>query len=79
MRNIVILISGSGSNMAAIAQTAQRDAWHQKFQARVCAVISNRPDAKGLHTACELGLPPKWWITGLLPTKLTHARRLTKL
>jgi phosphoribosylglycinamide formyltransferase-1 len=57
MRNIVILISGSGSNMAAIAQTAQRDAWHQKFQARVCAVISNRPDAKGLHTACELGLP----------------------
>lgn len=57
MRNIVILISGSGSNMAAIAQTAQREAWHQKFQARVCAVISSRPDAKGLQMATELGLP----------------------
>ena len=57
MRNIVILISGSGSNMAAIAQVAQREAWHQKFQARVCAVISSRPDAKGLQMATELGLP----------------------
>jgi phosphoribosylglycinamide formyltransferase-1 len=57
MRNIVILISGSGSNMAAIAQAAQRQAWHQKFQARVCAVISSRPDAKGLQMAAELGLP----------------------
>ncbi len=56
MRNIVILISGSGSNMAAIAQAAQREAWHQKFQACVCAVISNRPDAKGLLMATELGL-----------------------
>lgn len=57
MRNIVILISGSGSNMAAIAQAAQREAWCQKFQARVCAVISSRPDAKGLQMATELGLP----------------------
>ena len=57
MRNIVILISGSGSNMAAIAQTAQREDWAHKHQARVCAVISSRPDAKGLQMAPELGLP----------------------
>ena len=57
MRNIVILISGSGSNMAAIAQAAQREDWHQKFQARVCAVICSRPGAKGLQMATELGLP----------------------
>ena len=57
MRNIVILISGSGSNMAAIAQTAQRENWAHKHQARVCAVISSRPDAKGLQMANELGLP----------------------
>ena len=56
MHNIVILISGSGSNMSAIAQAAQRENWAHKFQARVCAVISSRPDAKGLHTAHELGL-----------------------
>jgi phosphoribosylglycinamide formyltransferase-1 len=57
MRNIVILISGSGSNMAAIAQTAQREDWAHKHQARVCAVISSRPDAMGLHMAAGLGLP----------------------
>ncbi len=57
MRNIVILISGSGSNMAAIALAAQRDDWAHKLQARVCAVISSRPDAKGLQMAADLGLP----------------------
>ena len=57
MRNIVILISGSGSNMVAIAHAAQIEAWQHKFQARVCAVISSRPDAKGLQMATELGLP----------------------
>jgi phosphoribosylglycinamide formyltransferase-1 len=57
MRNIVILISGSGSNMVAIAHAAQREAWHQKFQSRVCTVISSRSDAKGLQMATELGLP----------------------
>jgi len=57
MRNIVILISGSGSNMAAIALAAQREDWAHELQARVCAVISSRPDAKGLQMASVLGLP----------------------
>ena len=56
MKNIVILISGTGSNMAAIVKTAQRDAWQQKFRARVAAVISNRADAKGLVFAAEQGI-----------------------
>ena len=56
MKNIVILISGTGSNMAAIVKTAQRDAWQQKFGARVAAVISNRADAKGLVFAAEQGI-----------------------
>jgi len=56
MRNIVILISGSGSNMAAIAQAAQREAWAHKLQAHVCAVISSRHEAKGLQMATDLGL-----------------------
>ena len=51
MKNIVILISGSGSNMAAIVQTAQAEQWAQRLGARVCAVISNRPDAAGLAVA----------------------------
>lgn len=53
MKNIVILISGSGSNMAAIVRTAQRDNWRKAFGAQVAAVISNRPDAPGLALARE--------------------------
>jgi len=56
MKNIVILISGSGSNMAAIVKTAQRDDWPQRLGARVAAVISNKADAKGLVFAREQGL-----------------------
>jgi phosphoribosylglycinamide formyltransferase-1 len=56
MKNIVILISGTGSNMAAIVKTAQRDAWKDRFGAHVAAVISNRADAKGLVFAAEQGI-----------------------
>ncbi|HET8746930.1 MAG TPA: phosphoribosylglycinamide formyltransferase [Ramlibacter sp.] len=56
MKNIVILISGGGSNMAAIVRAAQRDNWRKAFGAEVTAVISNRPDAGGLAFAREQGL-----------------------
>ena len=52
MKNIVILISGRGSNMIAIAQACRRDRW----PARIAAVISNRPQAAGLEAARGLGL-----------------------
>jgi phosphoribosylglycinamide formyltransferase 1 len=53
MKNIVILISGGGSNMAAIVRCAQRDGWHNSRDAEVAAVISNRADAGGLVFARE--------------------------
>ena len=56
MKNIVILISGSGSNMAAIARTAQKEHWPDKLGVRVAAVISNQPDAGGLALARGLGI-----------------------
>ena len=56
-KNIVILISGSGSNMAAIVRAAQGQDWQGAFGARVAAVISNRPEAAGLQLAQSLGLP----------------------
>jgi phosphoribosylglycinamide formyltransferase-1 len=56
MRNIVILISGGGSNMLAIAQAAQREQWQDRFQARIACVISNRPQAGGLAKAADMGL-----------------------
>jgi phosphoribosylglycinamide formyltransferase-1 len=51
MKNIVILISGGGSNMAAIARAAQRDGWRARYGAQVAAVISNQPHAAGLLLA----------------------------
>jgi phosphoribosylglycinamide formyltransferase-1 len=56
MKNIVILISGSGSNMAAMVKTAQREDWPAKYGARVAAVISNKAEAKGLVFAREHGI-----------------------
>ena len=56
MKNIVILISGGGSNMAAIVKTAQKERWAEQFGARVAAVVSNRADAKGLAFANDQGV-----------------------
>ncbi|MDD2878971.1 MAG: phosphoribosylglycinamide formyltransferase [Rhodoferax sp.] len=56
MKNIVILISGGGSNMAAIVKAAQAERWADKYGTRVAAVISNKADAKGLEFARKQGI-----------------------
>lgn len=53
MKNIVILISGRGSNMEAIIRACAEQAW----PARIAAVLSNRPDAPGLKFAAGQGIP----------------------
>lgn len=57
MKNIVILISGGGSNMAAIVRAAQQQDWAGRHGARVAAVLSNKVDAGGLAFAREQGIP----------------------
>ena len=52
MKKIVILISGRGSNMEAMIKA--RDAGDLPVE--IAAVISNRPDAKGLETAAGAGI-----------------------
>jgi len=52
MKNIVILISGRGSNMEAVVRAAKAEQW----PARIAAVISNRADAQGLVFAAEHGI-----------------------
>lgn len=52
MKKIVILISGRGSNMQAIVEAAQSQAW----PAQIAAVISNKPDAAGLKFAASQGI-----------------------
>ena len=69
MKNIVILISGSGSNMAAIVDAAEQGRWAERLNARVAAVVSNRADAQGLRVAQEHGL-----ATGVLDHKAFDSR-----
>ena len=48
MKSVVILISGRGSNLQALLDT--------QLPGRIAAVISNRPDAKGLDLARRHGI-----------------------
>jgi phosphoribosylglycinamide formyltransferase-1 len=52
-RRVAILISGRGSNMAALIEAARS----ADFPAEIVAVISNRADAGGLETARASGIP----------------------
>jgi phosphoribosylglycinamide formyltransferase-1 len=51
-RRVAILISGRGSNMAALIEAAKS----ADFPAEIVAVISNRVDAPGLATAAASGI-----------------------
>ena len=55
MKNIVVLISGRGSNFAAIAEVARKENWAAEGVA-IAAVVSNRPDAAGLEKAKAFGI-----------------------
>lgn len=48
-----ILISGRGSNMAALAQAAEA----ADYPAEIACVVSNRQDAPGLEVAAKAGIP----------------------
>ncbi|CEF55293.1 phosphoribosylglycinamide formyltransferase [Acetobacter ghanensis] len=50
---VAILLSGRGSNATALIEAAQDSA----FPARICLVLSNKPDAPGLDMARKAGLP----------------------
>ncbi len=51
--SIVVLISGSGSNLQAIIDAIESG----QLNAKICAVISNRPDAYGLTRARLHNIP----------------------
>lgn len=52
-KRTAILISGRGSNMSALISAAMDPG----YPAEIALVLSNRPDAKGLERAGELGIP----------------------
>lgn len=51
-RRVAVLISGRGSNMAALVEAAKP----ADFPAEIALVLSNRPDAKGLAIAQTAGI-----------------------
>lgn len=52
MKSIVILISGRGTNMESLLDAVSDGS----LPVTVAAVVSNRPDARGLETAAERGI-----------------------
>jgi formyltetrahydrofolate-dependent phosphoribosylglycinamide formyltransferase len=52
-RRVAVLISGRGSNLAALLAAAQAP----DYPARIALVLSNRPDAAGLAHAAAAGVP----------------------
>ncbi|MCX8999000.1 phosphoribosylglycinamide formyltransferase [Rhizobiaceae bacterium BDR2-2] len=52
-KKVAVLISGSGSNMLALAKAASA----VDYPADIVGVISDRPDAGGLAKAAALGIP----------------------
>jgi phosphoribosylglycinamide formyltransferase-1 len=52
-RRVAVLISGRGSNMAALIRAARQE----DFPAEIAVVISNRADAGGLEKARASGIP----------------------
>lgn len=67
-KRVVILISGRGSNMAAlIAAAAERD-----YPAEIVAVISDKADAAGLAAAAGNGIATKIVQRSDFPSKETH-------
>ncbi|MEO7887366.1 MAG: phosphoribosylglycinamide formyltransferase [Polaromonas sp.] len=68
-KNIVILISGGGSNMVAIARAAEKENWLGQWGVQIAAVISNRAEAGGLVLAQGLGI-----ATAAIPHKSFASR-----
>lgn len=65
MKNIVILISGRGSNMQAIVRAAKAEGW----PCRIAAVISNRADAEGLAFAAQQGIATEVVVSKDFPSR----------
>ena len=51
-KRVAVLISGRGSNMATLIEAAK----DKKYPAEIALVLSNRPDAGGLHVARAAGI-----------------------
>lgn len=73
--NLVVLISGRGSNFQAILDAVKNG----ELAVNICAVISNRPDAKGLERAHQAGIETHVIDHKLYPDRATFDTELRKI
>lgn len=72
---LAILLSGRGSNFAAIHQAIA----DRKLDAQIICVISNRPEAPGLARARELGLSAHVVDHRAFPTRAAHEEEVLRI
>jgi phosphoribosylglycinamide formyltransferase 1 len=72
--NLVVLISGSGSNLQAIIDASEIDA----LPVRITAVISNRPGVKGLLRAEQAGIETRVIDHREYPDRISYDQALMK-
>lgn len=67
-KRTVVLISGRGSNMAALIEAAS----DTSYPAEIVGVISDQPDAHGLRVAAARGIPTRTIVRGDYASKAHH-------
>jgi len=72
---LAILLSGRGSNFAAIHQAIV----DRRLDAQIVCVISNQPDAAGLARARELGLSAHLIDHRSFPTRAAHEEEVLRI
>ncbi|MBV7405210.1 phosphoribosylglycinamide formyltransferase [Enterobacter sp. ENT03] len=72
MKNIVVLISGNGSNLQAIIDACKQ----KKINATIRAVFSNKAEAFGLERAREAGIPAHVLTADLFASREAFDREL---
>jgi phosphoribosylglycinamide formyltransferase-1 len=73
-KRIVIMISGRGSNMAALIEAAD----DRGFPAEIVGVISDKADARGLQLASSKGIPTRVVARGDFSSKDAHDTAIDK-
>lgn len=73
-KRIAILISGRGSNMAALVAAARE----RDYPAEIAGVISNRVEAAGLDIAARAGLQTRTVLKAEHPTREAHEGALAE-
>ena len=72
MLNIVVLVSGGGTNLQALLDAERAG---QIPGGKITCVIASRPDAYALTRAENAGVPTRCWPAGSIRTSMRTAGR----